>query len=102
MVFRNIALALFGWVLISVPSAMAQVRTTGTITVIVEDAQGGRLPGVTVTASANDVVTSRTVVTNAEGIATLEALAPSGTYVVRTTLPAFRDFTRENVLVSSG
>ena len=34
--------------------AQAQVSTTGIIQVVVEDAQGGRLPGVTVTAKAAD------------------------------------------------
>ena len=55
----------------------AQVSNTGTITVTVSDKDGGRLPGVTVTAAAPDTITKRTVVTDAEGVATLEALAPS-------------------------
>src|SRR5262245_31109229 len=82
--------------------ASAQVATTGTITTVIEDAQGGRLPGVTVTASANDVVTTRTVVSDAEGVATLEALAPSAGYVIKASLSGFRDYSREAVLVSSG
>jgi hypothetical protein len=83
-------------------NASAQVTTTGTITTVIEDAQGGRLPGVTVTASANDVVTTRTVVSDAEGVATLEALAPSAAYVIKASLSGFRDYSREAVLVSSG
>ena len=83
-------------------NASAQVTTTGTITTIIEDAQGGRLPGVTVTASANDVVTTRTVVSDAEGVATLEALAPSAAYVIKASLSGFRDYSREAVLVSTG
>ena len=83
-------------------NASAQVATTGTITTIIEDAQGGRLPGVTVTASANDVVTTRTVVSDAEGVATLEALAPSAAYVIKASLSGFRDYSREAVLVSTG
>ena len=67
--------------LASAGSALAQVATTGTIQIILEDAQGGRLPGVTVTASAPDVVTTRTAVSDAEGVATLEALAPSAKYI---------------------
>ena len=101
MGFRT-AVALLALLLASTGSAFAQVTTTGTIQVILEDPQGGRLPGVTVTASAADVVTTRTAVTDAEGVATLEALAPSASYTVKAQLSGFRDLNRENVLVRSG
>src|SRR5206468_8677202 len=83
-------------------TANAQITTTGSIQVVLEDAQGGRLPGVTVTASAPDVVTSRTAMSDAEGIASLEALAPSAQYMVKATLTGFRDFERNDILVRSG
>jgi hypothetical protein len=89
---------LLGWPL----AAAAQVSTTGTIEVIVEDSDGGRLPGVTVTARAADTVTTRTAVTNDQGVATLEALAPSSNYVITTELSGFQEQTRENVLVRTG
>jgi hypothetical protein len=82
--------------------ANAQVTTTGTIQVVVQDAQGLRLPGVTVTARAEDAVTTRTTVTNAEGVASLEALAPSSVYTVITELQGFQTQTINNVLVRSG
>jgi len=50
-------------------SAFAQVATTGTITVVIADKDGGRLPGVTVTAEAIDSITKRTAVTDATGTA---------------------------------
>jgi hypothetical protein len=90
-----LVLAIAGW-------AQAQVTTTGTIQVVVQDAQGGRLPGVTVTARAADAVTTRTSVTNAEGVASLEALAPSSAYTVTTDLQGFQNQTINNVLVRSG
>ena len=83
-------------------SAYAQVSTTGTIQVVAEDTDGGRLPGVTVTAEAADVITKRTAVTDATGTAVLEALAPSNQYRVVLSLAGFADQTRENVLVRSG
>lgn len=83
-------------------AAFAQVATTGTVHVIVEDANGGRLPGVTVTARAADTITTRTAVTNEEGIATLEALAPSSNYELTATLAGFREQTLANVLVRTG
>ncbi|MCC7123806.1 MAG: TonB-dependent receptor [Acidobacteria bacterium] len=82
--------------------ASAQVANTGTVVVVVEDTDGGRLPGVTVTAQAADTITTRTVVTDAQGTATLEALAPSAAYTVSVTLQGFNDQRRESVLVRSG
>lgn len=83
-------------------SASAQVATTGKIQVVVEDKDGGRLPGVTVTAEAPDVITKRTVVTDATGTAIIEALAPSSQYKVVMSLAGFADRAVENVLVRSG
>ena len=88
--------------LASAGNALAQVATTGTIQIILEDAQGGRLPGVTVTATAADVVTSRTAVSDAQGVATLEALAPSEQYTIKASLTGFREITQDNVLARSG
>ena len=97
--FSAVLLALLlGWPL----AAAAQVSTTGTIEVVVEDSDGGRLPGVTVTARAADTVTTRTAVTNDQGVATLEALAPSTNYTIVTELAGFQEQTRSNVLVRSG
>ena len=80
----------------------AQVANTGTILVTVEDSDGGRLPGVTVTATAADTITRRTTVTDAQGVATLEALAPSTQYVVTVELQGFQNATRPQVLVRAG
>ena len=82
--------------------ASAQVSNTGTVTVVVTDADGGRLPGVTVTASAADTITKRTVVTDATGVATIEALAPSSQYTITVQLQGFRDQERTRILVRSG
>jgi len=83
-------------------SAFAQVATTGTIQIVVADKDGGRLPGVTVTAEAADSVTKRTVVTDTAGTALLEALAPSSQYKVTVVLPGFADLVRSEILVRSG
>ena len=71
-------------------TAAAQVANTGTIQVTVEDTDGGRLPGVTVTATATDTITRRTAVSDAQGIASLEALAPSTQYLVTVELTGFQ------------
>ncbi len=82
--------------------ATAQVSSTGTIEVIVEDSGGARIPGATVTAAAVDVVTKRTTVTDGQGVASLDALAPSAQYVVTVELQGFANQIRNAVLVRSG
>jgi hypothetical protein len=101
MIFRTL-LALFALVVGFAGPATAQVSTTGTIVVTVQDPDGGRLPGVVVTAKAADSVTTRSAVTNEEGVATLEALAPSALYEISAQLSGFQDQIRPNVLVRSG
>lgn len=83
-------------------SVSAQVANTGTVQVVVADSDGGRLPGVTVTAEAADSITRRTAVTDAEGVATLEALAPSAQYTITVALAGFQDQARPQILVRSG
>jgi hypothetical protein len=100
---RWLVLFFLAFVTVTLSTVMnAQVTTTGSIAVVVEDAQGGRLPGVTVSARAADTVTTRSAVTNTEGVATLEALAPSAQYVVTAELAGFQTRTVEMVLVRSG
>jgi hypothetical protein len=83
-------------------SAFAQVSTTGTIQVVVEDKDGGRLPGVTVTAEAADVITKRNAVTDETGTARFDGLAPSSQYRITANLAGFTDLVREQVRVISG
>jgi hypothetical protein len=82
--------------------ASAQVSNTGTIQIVVTDSDGGRLPGVTVTATAADTITKRTVVSDGQGVATLEALAPSTNYTVTVSLQGFKDQARDKILVRAG
>ena len=102
MRLRSIAIFLLGLILAGARTSVAQVTTTGTIQVVIEDAQAGRIPGATVTASAPDVVTMRQAISDGEGVAKLEALAPSTRYTVRASLSGFKDLTREEIIVSSG
>ena len=68
-------------------SAMAQT-TTGVISGIITDAQGGVLPGVTVTARNVDTGVSRTVVTEGDGRFRFAALQP-GPYELKAELSGF-------------
>jgi len=80
----------------------AQVVTTGTVVVVVEATDGSRLPGATVTASAPDVATRRTAVTDSQGEALLLNLIPSAQYVITAELSGFSTKQNERILVRSG
>jgi hypothetical protein len=75
--------------------------TTGTIQVIVTDSTGAVLPGVTVTASADDTTTRRMEVTNEQGVATIVSLEPSAKYTVESALEGLGTAKNTNVLVKS-
>ena len=82
---------------LSTPPAFAQ--TTGQITGTIVDAQGGVLPGVTVTASSPQLQGVRTAVSDSTGTFRIPTLPP-GTYAVKVTLSGFQDITQENIAVS--
>ncbi|GMU67373.1 MAG: hypothetical protein AMXMBFR36_36470 [Acidobacteriota bacterium] len=96
---RTVAAALA--LVVAVPPATAQT-STGQIRVIVTDADGGALPGVTVAAETVDSVVKRSATTGQNGEALLPALEPSPNYVVTSTLAGFNGARNENVLVTSG
>jgi hypothetical protein len=93
------AVALIAMVASAATGAFAQGTNTGTIQVVVVDQNGGKLPGATVEASAPDTTTTRTAVTDENGVANLEALQPSESYTVKIAMSGFRDLVREKVLV---
>lgn len=95
-----VAMALAAWVGVAAP-VIAQT-STGSIRVIVTDADGGALPGVTVSAETVDSVVRRTATTGTGGDALLPALDPSDKYVVTCTLSGFNGSRNERVLVTSG
>ena len=74
-------------------TTFAQGVQTGTIRGTVKDSQGLAVPGVTVTATSPAMQGSRTVVTDAQGQFTINALPP-GAYTVKYTLSGFNDVTR--------
>jgi hypothetical protein len=87
--------------LFAVLPALAQT-SVGSIRVVVTDADGAALPGVTVTAESVDSVVKRTLQTGPNGEVLLPSLAPSDKYVVTTSLQGFNGSRNENVLVTSG
>src|SRR6266487_3161101 len=94
---RTIA-ALSVFVLMASSAAFAQ-ETTGTIRGRIVDAQGGAMPGVTVTASGGQG--SKTTVSDAEGRYNIPFLTP-GTYTIRAELQGFKTVTQEGAGVGLG
>jgi hypothetical protein len=78
-------------------SVLAQ--TTGQVIGTVVDAQGGVLPGVTVTASSPQLQGTRTAITDGTGTFRFPTLPP-GTYSIKANLAGFQDAGQENVTVS--
>src|SRR4051794_9301830 len=74
-------------------------QTTGQVIGTVVDAQGGVLPGVTVTATSPQLQGTRTATTDATGTFRFPTLPP-GAYTIKTTLSGFQDAAQENVTVS--
>src|SRR5687767_8079310 len=81
-----------------VPSIVAAQTGQGSLRGYVRDAHGGALPGVTVTATAPELLRPVTAVSNEEGYYRLLNLPP-GTYTVAAELAGFSAFKREGVLL---
>jgi hypothetical protein len=88
---RVLAAALLVTLAFVAPPAMAQT-TTGVISGVIQDTQGGVMPGVTVTARNTDTGLVRTVVTEADGRFRFAALQP-GPYELKAELSGFGPIT---------
>ena len=81
-------------------SAAAQIdqgRLTGTV----KDAQGGVLPGVSVTARSPALIGTRSVVSEGDGKYSIASL-PSGPYELTFELSGFQAFKRANIQLNLG
>src|SRR5258706_1869034 len=85
---RGVSIAALLFALISVAAPATAQTTNGVISGIISDAQGGVLPGVTVTARNAETGLMRTVVTEGDGRFRLAALPP-GRYEVKAELAGF-------------
>src|SRR5438477_6990685 len=74
-----------------------QGRLTGTV----KDAQGGVLPGVSVTARSPALIGTRSVVTEGDGKYSIASL-PSGPYELTFELSGFQAFKRANIQLNLG
>jgi hypothetical protein len=93
-----IAICAFAWA----SPGYAQNVTTGTITGVIRDAQGGVLPGATVTATHTPTGTVYEGFTGADGTFSLLNVRVGGPYDVEVVMPSFRSERRTGVQVNLG
>jgi hypothetical protein len=98
--FRAVVV-LFVGLFVALPHSMEAQTGQGSLRGYVRDAQGGALPGVTVTATSSELLRPVTAVTNEEGYYRLINLPP-GTYSVTAELTGFSTFKREGILLRAG
>ena len=97
---RAFVLATIGLLVLSA-AAFGQAQR-GSVTVSVTDADGGVLPGATVSATSDQSLTRRTALSDEQGRASLVSLDPATNYVVSVTLDGFAGARIENVTVRAG
>jgi hypothetical protein len=97
--FRSVVVVLV--CVLSFPLMAIAQTGAGSLRGYARDSQGGALPGVTVTATSDELLRPVTAVTNEEGYYRLINLPP-GTYVITAELSGFAPFRREGVLLRAG
>lgn len=83
------------------PLAIAQISTEGGVRGSVKDAQGGALPGVTLTASSPSIPAPFTTLSDGEGVYRFASLPP-GDYTITAELSGFARLVRSDVQVRAG
>jgi hypothetical protein len=78
----------------------ARAQDTGTVSGTVVDAQGGAVPGATITLTDEKTGTSRTLVSDNHGEFTFRSVLP-GSYTVKVELSGFRTFEKRNNIVEA-
>src|ERR1017187_6912796 len=85
--------------LVGLTTTPSFAQTTGSIFGTIVDAQGGVMPGVTVSASSPQLQGTRTAITDSTGTFRFPTLPP-GTYSLKGALSGFQPVTQDNVVVS--
>ncbi|MEE8367631.1 MAG: carboxypeptidase-like regulatory domain-containing protein, partial [Thermoanaerobaculia bacterium] len=87
--------------LLVTPAAFGQAQR-GSVTVSVTDADNAALPGATVSIESDQTLTRRTAIADAQGQASLLALAPATNYIVTVSLDGFASQTVAAVQIRAG
>jgi Carboxypeptidase regulatory-like domain/TonB dependent receptor-like, beta-barrel len=96
---RSRFLLLVGFLILLLPQLLFAQTNAGSLSGRVNDASGGALPGVTVTATNSATGFNRSVVTEADGSYRFQSL-PVGTYDVNADLAGFASVTTRNVEIN--
>jgi len=103
---QQIARTIFVFLCVAVwataPAAAQNAVTTGSLTGVVRDAQGGVLPGSTVTAVHEPTGTPYETVTEGDGTFHLLSVRVGGPYTVNVNLAGFKPFTQMGIQVKLG
>jgi hypothetical protein len=91
-----------GAVMLPAGPAAAQTVTTGTLSGIASDQQGGALPGTAISAVHQPTGTIYEAITGADGQFQILNVRVGGPYTVTATLSGFRDETQNDVFVALG
>jgi hypothetical protein len=102
MKFVRAAVVCLAAVLVAFAPSSAQNVTTGSLIGVVRDAQGGVLPGVTITATHTPTGAVYEGITAGDGTFTLVNVRIGGPYDVAAVLPGFREGKQTEVIVNLG
>jgi hypothetical protein len=91
-----------GFALLTTSAAAQNTATTGSLTGVVKDAQGGVLPGTSVAAVHEPTGTSYETVTESDGSFHLLNVRVGGPYTVTVNLQGFKTFTQMGVFAKLG
>src|SRR5262245_47414519 len=97
---RVLRLALIALVFAGYPTVLRAQTTSATVSGVVQDAQGGVLPGVTVTMTSRTQGNAMTATTDAGGRFVFPIVRPD-TYTLQVTLQGFKTLERSNVVVNA-
>lgn len=102
--YRAIAFSMLACLLVlaGIAPAFGQNVTSGSLSGVVEDQQGGVLPGATVEAVHRPTGTQYATTTDAEGRFLFPSVGVGGPYTVKVTLSGFRDQERVSLTVPLG
>ena len=95
-----VGMAILGLAFSSLPTLVRAQTTSASVSGTVQDAQGGVLPGVTVTLTSRTQANTQTVVTDSEGRFVFPIVRPD-TYALQASLEGFKVLERTNLVVNA-
>src|ERR1051325_8347452 len=98
---RNVTFALLGLLILAMSCGTIWAQATAQISGAVQDATGAVLPGAEITVTQTDTGVSRMTISNETGYYTFPNL-PLGPYKLEASLPGFRSFVQQGIVLQVG